>query len=82
MLKTHSIRICFGHDETHRVWVSNAAAARTEARLYMRLLAPTEAWQPDDSPNINMSMACVKDTQGFYLWTVDVWPKLAKPLTK
>ena len=81
----YSIRICLGHETIFRTSTSTPAEARAQARAYMQMLCPLPAWQEDSSdptgPDpINMTSACVKDTGGFYLLSIDVYPRMSRDL--
>ena len=83
--QTYSIHICLGHETFFRTTAKTPAEARAQARIYMQMLCPLAAWQEDSSdptgPDpINMTSACVKDTHGFYLLSVDVYPRMPRAL--
>lgn len=77
----YSVYFHIQHDELIMVRVPTAQAAIEQARAYMRCFAPLKYWQEDTFPGSAMTGAAFKDVQGFYLFDVNVYPKLPKPIT-
>ena len=74
------IQFSIQHDTIAAVDVTTQELAIAQARAYMRCFAPLGVWKDDTVPDIDVSGACVKDADGFYLYDVFVHPKLPTSL--